>query len=243
MVYGLTIHGIQSTDPVLSSKPSGYYIETSGIGLAFKYHPKRIAGQSMRVGAIGLGTGSIAVYGLRGDRITFFEINPEITRLAKKWFTYILESYADITIREGDARSLIETGLKNGSESDCDLLILDAFSGDTIPSHLLTKEAFELYLRYIDKTDGIIAIHITNNYFDFSPLMKTMADYFGLQSIVISASSTDALSLSSIWVLMTYNREFMNMSEIQKTGSFSRVFHRQVPLWTDDKNSLLWFSF
>src|SRR5205085_5849453 len=139
--HGRITHGLQFTDPQRATSPTTYYGETSGVGLAIKALP---AG-SRRLGLVGLGTGTLAAYGRAGDYLRIYEINPEAKRLATSWFTYITNCHAKVDIVMGDARLSLERELSQ----QFDLLALDAFSGDAIPVHLLTKEAFEIYKRHL----------------------------------------------------------------------------------------------
>ena len=141
-------------------------------------HPRRFEpdprDRSLRVGAIGLGAGTIAAYGEPGDYIRFYEINPAVTEIATDengYFTYLRDSRARIEVVPGDARLSMERELANGNPQAFDVLVLDAFAGDAIPVHLLTIEAFAIYLRELN-ADGVIAIHVTNRYLDLRPVIR-----------------------------------------------------------------------
>ena len=174
----------------LRIRDSADYLLRSGqrLGLVMLNHPRRFArdprDRSLRVGAIGLGVGTIAAYGMPGDYIRFYEINPPSSksrrmRMDTSPICGIRARRIDIV--PGDARLSMERELANGTPQAFDVLVLDAFSGDAIPVHLLTIEAFEIYLRELSP-DGVIAIHVTNRYLDLQPVIREIANHFGLKS-------------------------------------------------------------
>jgi hypothetical protein len=233
--HGRITHGLQATDPTLSFTPTSYYVESSGIGLALRHFPRQSA---RRIGVVGLGTGTLAAYGRKGDVIRIYEINPQIRRLAENWFTYLKQCPAKVEIVMGDARLSMEAE----SPQQYDVLALDAFSSDAIPVHLLTREAVEIYLRHL-KSDGILAVHVSNRYLNLRPVVANLAKHFKLGSAVISDNSkTEWWSYSSTWVLLTHNSEFLAMEPIRdavKAEGDSTNSTEQVALWTDDHASLL----
>ena len=156
LIHGNTIHGEQYADPAKRRRPTTYYAESSGVGQAVRYLQKRP--EPMRVGVVGLGAGTMAAYARPGDEYCFYEINPEVPRLAKKYFSYLGDCRGSCKIVMGDAR----LSLERQPPQRLNVLVLDAFSGDSIPSHLLT-EAFAIYRRHM-APGGITAVHITNNY-------------------------------------------------------------------------------
>src|SRR5580704_8168108 len=152
LFHGIVQHGAQYQDPARRDEPTMYFVPESGAGLALRFGvegPKR-------VGIIGLGAGTLAAYGKPGDAFQFYEINPQVIGLAKSYFTFLSDSKATITIVTGDARLSLEQ--ENGPLYD--VFLADAFSGDAIPVHLLTREAFDLYVRHL-KPSGILAVHIS----------------------------------------------------------------------------------
>src|SRR5262249_23678636 len=153
-----------------------YYTERSGIGLALLHHPRRAAG-SLRVGVVGLGTGTIAAYGQAGDTYRFYDINPAVVALSEgpqRMFTYLRDGPARVEIVLGDARLSLERERKRSGAQGFDVLAIDAFTSDSIPVHLLTKEAFELYLSHLARPDGILAIHISNRQLDLAPVVRAL---------------------------------------------------------------------
>ena len=156
LVHGNIAHGQQFVAPAKRRRPTMYYAESSGVGRAIRCLQKQRP--AMRVGVVGLGVGTLAAYAREGDEYEFFEINPEVPRLARKYFTYLAECRGKCGIVLGDAR----LSLERPSSQKFDLLALDAFSGDSIPTHLLTREALAVYLRRAP--GGLIAVHVTNTY-------------------------------------------------------------------------------
>jgi spermidine synthase len=204
------------------------------------HHPRRSARdtseRSLRVGAIGLGVGTIAAYGLPGDYIRFYEINPDVIEIATDTnFTYLQDSQASIEIVPGDARLSMEGELANGDEQAFDVLVLDAFSGDAIPVHLLTSEAIEIYLRALNP-DGVLAIHVTNRYLDLEPVVREIANHFGLKAARVHQSEGPMVKPSD-WIILARNNSVFGRAEIA-----SRLHpldsRRRVRLWTDDYSNL-----
>jgi spermidine synthase len=204
-------------------------------------HPRRFArnphDRALRVGAIGLGVGTIAAYGLHGDYIRFYEINPAVTKIADEsgYFTYLRDSRARIEIVPGDARLSMERELANGNSQSFDVLVLDAFSGDAIPAHLLTLEAFEVYLRELNP-DGVIAIHVTNRYLDLQPVVQAIANHLGLQSGRIHQSAGPLVKPSD-WIMLARNNSVLGQAAF---AASLKPLHsqRKVRLWTDDYSNL-----
>jgi SAM-dependent methyltransferase len=235
LMHGATTHGLQFTAPDRAMQPSTYYGPTSGVGLAVK-HLDRPAG--MKVGIVGLGTGTIAAYGRAGDTYRFYEINPAVERLARAPFTYLAQTPAKVDVIMGDARLELEHELDRKEPQNFDLLALDAFSSDAIPVHLLTAEALALYLRHL-KPDGVIAIHISNRYLDLQPVVERLADHHGLAVACISDDPTDDWwQYSTTWMLLTKSLPFLAKSEILGVTEAPPPDRRPAPLWTDDQANL-----
>ena len=157
LVHGNIMHGKQYLDRDLRTLPTSYYTATSGIGRVIEaMHPRR---DPIKVGIIGLGAGTIAAYGSKGDVYRFYDINPGVIAIANRDFSYLKDSDATIELPLGDARLKLEREAPQGF----DVLAIDAFSSDAIPVHLITKEAVQVYLKHM-KPDGVIAYHVTNRY-------------------------------------------------------------------------------
>jgi hypothetical protein len=240
--HGQIIHGEQYSAADKRRQPTTYYGPDSGIGLVMLNHPRRIAhnprDRTIRVGAIGLGVGTIAAYGLPGDYFRFYEINPAVTKIATDengYFTYLRDSRARIDIVPGDARLSMERELTNGGQQPFDVLVLDAFSGDAIPVHLLTVEAFELYLRELT-SDGILAIHVTNRYLNLQPIIREIAKHFGLTSGSIHQSGGPLVKPSD-WIVLARNNSVLGQPAFT-TKLKPLDSQRKVRLWTDDYSNL-----
>jgi spermidine synthase len=229
--HGRITHGLQFVDPAQAMLPVSYYGEESGIGLGVAALP---AGPR-RIGVVGLGTGTMAAFGRAGDYLRFYEINPQVQAVATSWFSYLPQCAATVEVAAGDAR----LSLEREPPQHFDLLVLDAFSGDAIPVHLLTKEAFEVYQRHLN-TNGIIAVHISNHYLDLEPVVVNLARQFGYKLASIDYEETgDAWWLySSTWVLLSRSEQIINSPPIRNAASTVKTNAIKVPLWTDDFASL-----
>jgi spermidine synthase len=227
--------------------PTGYYGVTSGVGLALtalqvgSVQPgNNGVPQSLRVGVVGLGAGTLAAYGKPGDYMRFYEINPEITRIANGlYFTYLKDCRARLDVIAGDARLSMESELERAEPQQFDLLAIDAFSGDAIPVHLLTEEAFQIYLREM-KVGGIIAVHITNTYFDLRPVLNRVAEHFGLYSRLMHTDGDNTITTYSDWVLLSRDDRVLASLPSSTGGLRSRALRDNLPIWTDDYSNLFW---
>ncbi len=234
--HGRITHGTQFMVATKRHMPTSYYGPESGLGVAILNHPKRREGY-MRIGAVGLGTGTLAAYGRLGDSIRFYEINPEVLRLARTYFTYLKDTPAHLDVVLGDARLSMERELQHGEPQGFDILVLDAFNSDSIPVHLLTREAFAIYLQHLD-AHGIIAVHVSNQTLDLEPLVRELAESFHLAACWIDDEREDDLAnYSSSWVLVSpYPAAFDASAFIERAADFPE---RRVRLWTDDFSNLL----
>ncbi|MBE9507057.1 MAG: fused MFS/spermidine synthase, partial [Chloroflexi bacterium] len=237
LAHGATLQGFQYLDEEKRRLPTAYYTEESGAGLALLHHPQRDAG--LRIGVVGLGVGTLATYGRPGDTIRFYEINPEVIRLAEGqggYFTYLEECPAQVEIVLGDARISMERELAAGDSQQFDLLVVDAFLGDAVPVHLLTKEAFDTYLRHL-QPDGVMALHISSYWMDLRPVVQELADYFHLGTALINSGGDGERVFGSDWMLVTRSEEFLEQPEIAGRSS-PRQSCAGFRLWTDDYSSV-----
>jgi spermidine synthase len=237
MIHGMTVHGIQYLND--RAHPTTYYVEDSGVGLLLLNHPKR--GQGMRVGGLGLGVGTVATYASEGDAYRFYEINPVVVRLAEGeggYFTFLSDSQADVTVVEGDARISLEQELAAGEKQNFDVLVLDTFSSDSIPVHLVTKEAFALYLSQL-APDGVIAAHISNRHLDLRPVFWQLAQEFGLAIVQVNrpASSGDN-GFPSEWILLARGPALLEIPAIKSHAISFEGYTTSIKLWTDDYSNL-----
>jgi len=230
LIHGTIQHGAQYLTFPENRNPTTYYGRRSGVGLALRFccddGPKR-------VGVIGLGAGTLAAYGKRGDSFRFYEINPQVVQIANGWFTFLKQSPAKSEIILGDAR----LSLESEESQQFDVLAVDAFSGDAIPVHLLTKEAFAVYFRHL-KPDGILAVHTSNTYLNLAPVVKLLAEDADYATRLIASDEDITRLISSAdWVLVTRNQHFLNVPETF-SGSQTIIVPSNLRLWTDDYNNL-----
>jgi tetratricopeptide (TPR) repeat protein len=190
---------------------------------------------SRRIGLVGLGVGTLAAYGQAGDYLRFYEINPDVLRLARSPFTYLSHCQGKLDVVLGDAR----LSLEREPAQNFDLLVLDAFNSDAIPVHLLTEQAFAVYERHI-KTNGIIAFHISNGHLNLEPVVLNLARRFNYESAIIEYQGPrdQWWNQSSTWVLLSRNDELINSPAIRESSRPAQAYAGTVPLWTDDFASL-----
>ena len=231
-------HGFQYQDPSRHLEPTTYYVEGTGAALSVTEHPKRKAGQGMKVGVIGLGTGSMSTHAKPGDKYYFYDIDPKIVNFAKTYFTYLAKSPGKPEVLLGDARIVME----RQEPQNYDVIVLDAFSGDAIPAHLLTDEAFSLYERHLNKDasgnpDGVVVIHISNRYLDLEPVVAAIAEKHKYQTVNVHAQGDGSIAdTASDWVLVTRNKEFLASSAVKGAGEPLKPKTRV--LWTDQYTAL-----
>jgi SAM-dependent methyltransferase len=230
LIHGTILHGNQYTDPVLSRQASTYYTETSGIGrLLDVLNPRK---DPLRVGVIGLGTGSLAAWGAKDDVFRFYEINPDVIAAAKAKFTYLADSDATVETALGDARLVLE----RETAQRFDVLAIDAFSSDSIPVHLITAEALAIYRRHV-KPEGTIAFHVTNRFLNLIPVVEALARAQGLTATWVSDPGEGVLASRSDWVLVSANAQLLAHPRIAE-ATLPIESRPDWRLWTDDFNNL-----
>ncbi len=231
LLHGRITHGMQFLDPARVGWATTYYGEKSGVGLALEALPEG----PRRIGLVGLGTGTLAAYGRAGDYLRIYELNPQVEHLARSLFEYLGNCPARVEIAPGDAR----LSLEREPSQQFDLLALDAFSSDSIPVHLLTREAFALYGRHL-KPNGVLAVHISNHYLDLEPVVANLARHFGYKAALISYEEEDKTwwLYSSTWMLLTRDEGFLAQPAIAEGAYALDRKKSRVPLWTDDFTSL-----
>jgi len=241
MSHGITVHGLQFLLDVKSSNiPTTYYVPNAGAGLAILNHPKYGHDQHMRVGLLGLGVGTLVSYAQPGDVYRLYEINPVVIDLAAgvgDYFSFLSDSKADISVVLGDARISLERELAEGHPQNFDVLVLDTFSSDSIPVHLVTKEAFALYLEHL-VPDGIIAAHITNLHLDLQPVFWQLAKYYGLSMVRINYAGDSNGGYASHWILLSRDPALLEIPAIQDHAVDLNGYSTNLKLWTDDYSNL-----
>jgi hypothetical protein len=228
LVHGAILHGEQWLDPRYARSATTYYKTTSGIGRTLV----QFEGKPIKVGIIGLGAGSVAVYADGDDTYRFYDIDPAVVRVADRWFTYLKDSPGKIETVLGDARLSLEREAPQGF----DVLAVDAFSGDSIPVHLITVEAFTQYLRHM-KPDGVIAFHVSNRFLDLKPVLLAIAERHKLEYAYVHETG-DAGATTSDWVLLTRNKRFL-LQPVIVEATEPVVPRPDWRVWTDDYNNLV----
>ena len=228
LMNGAILHGKQYLGEKYRRSATTYYKVGSGIGrtlLAYEGRPARVA-------VIGLGAGSLAVYGDADDVYRFYDINPAVVRIAHKWFTYLDDCPAQVDVVLGDARLSMAAEAPQGY----DVIAVDAFTGDSIPVHLITVEAVSQYLRHL-KPDGVIAFHVSNRFLDLKPVLVEIARVQGLELAFMHETGEDG-GTTSDWVLLTRNKEFLAKPSIQEISEPVEAKPGLRP-WTDDFSNLV----
>jgi hypothetical protein len=231
LMHGVIMHGEQYLEPNLKRMPTSYYGPDAGVGLAIRYYKDR----PLRLGVIGLGTGTLAAWGKPGDTFRFYELDPHVLAIAQTQFTYLSDSRAKIETVLGDAR----LNLEREPSQRFDVLVIDAFSSDSIPTHLITREALAVYMKHM-QPNGIVAFHLTNRYLDLPPVVQKIADAAGLKTAFIShdPDENDQRYSRTDWMLVTRDESFL-ASDLVKRAASEVEMPPHMSLWTDDFNNLL----
>ncbi|WP_293758982.1 hypothetical protein [uncultured Paraglaciecola sp.] len=236
LVDGTTSHGSQYLPLSNTAIPTSYYRPGTGVQLVIEELSSDSHNQ-LHVGIIGLGVGALAAYGQAGDHYTFYELNPLVSTFANRYFTYLRDTKAKVDIKLGDARVTLQKELELGQKNEFDLLIIDAFSGDLIPTHLMTYEAFLLYQQHIN-THGTLALHISNRHLSLLPVILQHSKSLNMQ-IMLFDTPGDGKEHDTQWVIMTNNKRLtQSVQLLYQQTSLDKGIHPEV-LWTDDYSSLL----
>ena len=235
---GQTTHGMQIRSPHFRNIGISYYGNVGG-GIAFSSHPKYLEGANVKVGVVGLGAGCLACYGRPGDLFRFYEINPLMIDVASKreLFTFLWDAPMPVDLVQGDARRMLEKE-RNAGDPLYDILVIDAYSGDAVPYHLATVEAFRLYFERLEE-DGILAVHISNWHVDLLPLCKAAFTALGVHAYGVVSVAENPMTTGSVWVYMTRNpmmfrfkgREYMHEVKWEEV--------RDISVLSDEKGSLM----
>jgi SAM-dependent methyltransferase len=241
LVHGTTVHGIQNRKPGREADPTSYYAPESGVGLAMTQAPK-LFGPQARIGVVGLGSGTLACYHRPGQRWRFYEIDPAMVDIARNPadFTFLSRCQPKADIAIGDARVV----LTREPAASADLLVIDAFSSDAIPMHLLTREAMAVYARHLSP-HGLLLIHISNRFLNLQPVIAAAAHADGwdarLRHYRPDRRDTDRNYSASVWIALTHDRaqldKLVNLSGRDKWEPLD--YRPDFPAWTDDHGSIL----
>jgi SAM-dependent methyltransferase len=230
LLNGTIEHGAEWFAPQFLGQPLTYYAPDSGLGLAMRLC---CGPGEKRVGVIGLGTGTVAAYGNPGDAVVFYEINPLVERLARHWFTFLHDSPARVEVILGDAR----LSLAAEKPQHFNVIVVDAFSGDAIPVHLLTREALALYRRHL-QPGGVIVFHVSNQYINLEPVVAAIAKDAGMKAESVHSRGDEQNGYYyADWILVTANETLLSQPEIVNNG-FPTPLQANVRLWTDNYSSV-----
>jgi len=233
--YGGTLHGFQYRDARRAHLATGYYGPFSGANMVIRNWPRH----PMRVGLVGMGVGTLAALAHTGDVFRFYEINPEVYKLSapttagqQPYFTYLRDSPGRIEVVLGDARLSLEREASRGDFQKFDVLVLDAFSSDAIPMHLLTREAFQVYAKHLRGPASVIAVHISNQTLDLRPVVAGIDRDFGFHAVRVDLLGAGPFSESD-WILLSRDSTSFSGEEIVR-GSEPFPAQTQPISWTDD---------
>jgi len=231
LIHGTINHGLQFLSEERYRLPTTYYGPNSGVGLAIANTWQ----MNHRVGLIGLGTGTLSSYARKGDYYRIYEINPLVLDIARNEFRYLKSCRGTCDVVLGDAR----LSLERDAVQNFDVLAVDAFSGDSIPIHLLTREAFQLYFRHLKGPNAILAVHVSNKHLRLAPVVERIAASMGLRTLEVSNEEIDeAQVFSSDWVLI-YRPEASIATNPLVTSAGQPVAARsELKTWTDDYSNL-----
>jgi hypothetical protein len=234
LTHGVIQHGFEYLEESKRDRPTSYYGPHSGVALAIDAMPK-----PRRVAVVGLGAGTLAAWAREGDTYRFYEINPAVEEIARKWFYFLKDSRAHTTeVVLGDARVQLERELAAGNSHDYDVIAVDAFSSDSIPIHLLTSECADLYRQRL-APGGILALHISNRSLDLEPVARGMAQHLGWRArMVIALADAERGENNSRWVLLTEKLETFQNSKIRDTILGWSAPGQPTLAWSDDFASL-----
>ena len=229
--HGRIDHGEQMLNEMYRRQPVTYFCPASGIGRMMAARSKTTP---QRVGVMGMGCGTLVAYGRPGDTYRIYEINPLVPPLAQTLFTYLKDTPAKVEIVLGDAR----LSLEREPDQQFDLLVMDAFSGDSVPVHLITREAIRMYLRHL-KPGGVLAVNVTNTYLDLRPVVERAASYFGKIAIYyrFAPDEDDSLCYTSSWIAIADPSIRQSATDLVKAGTVLTP-RPGFRMWTDDYSSM-----
>jgi hypothetical protein len=235
LVHGHTLHGLQYLDPGKRNEPSAYYARESGIGLLLDQY-QRTSDHALNIGVIGMGAGTLASYGRTSDSFRFYEIDPSIPEFSlgpHPVFTFVQASPAHVDVVIGDARVEMQEEASRGRGQRFDVLVVDAFSGDSIPVHLLTREAMDLYLRQLREPESVLAFHVSGTVLDLRPVLKSFADFYQLASVEVDGPSP----YNPTWILLSRQPRMFSIPTLA-AKAYPLEASKSIHLWTDDHSSL-----
>lgn len=234
LINGRVRHGEQYTAAPMHMEPTTYYARDTGSGLLLANFPRTPDHPALDIGVVGLGAGTLAAYGKPGDHFRFYEIDPAVTQMSQgsaPVFSFLRDSSATSEIIVGDGRLLLEREAGNPSAMKFDVLVLDAFSSDAVPVHLLTREAMALYLSRLRGPQSVMAFHISNRAVDLKPVLLNLAQHYALASCAVKNQN------GTEWVLLARTPSALALPNLE-AASRPLASSRRIPLWTDDFSNL-----
>src|SRR5579883_214248 len=230
LIHGVINHGVQMLRAEYRRQPVSYFCPQSGIGRAMA----ALAGKPRRIGILGLGCGTLAAYGRAGDVIRIYEINPLVLRIANSQFTYLRDTAAAVEVALGDGRLVLESE----PSQHFDLLVMDAFSGDSVPVHLITREAFQSYFRHLNPS-GMVAVNISNSYLDLEPVVAQAAAAFGkiALSYDFDPDPEDNLCYACTWALIMDPATLEAHPALRDEAKILKP-NPKFRIWTDDYSNM-----
>ncbi len=243
LIDGTTSHGTQSLDKDEVRTPQSYYRKNTGVAITIEQLTRQLAlkEKSLNAGFVGLGAGTLAAYGSAGDDYVFYELNPAVISAAQNYFSYLHDSAANIELVQGDGRVSLQKQLDTTGSQQFDLLVIDAFSGDSIPQHLLTQEALALYFKHLNQ-DGTLAVHISNTHLNLIPLVRGLAKILDKEIIYVKTKAKGAEEHDVQWVMITTNQTLLNDARLK---IYSTAWPREsrakdnLIIWSDEHSDLL----
>jgi hypothetical protein len=240
LTNGGILHGAQFTDPQLRRRPTVYFGPSSGLaaGLRSAREAARAAGGTgaLRIGCVGLGVGVIAAHTAPGDDLRYYELNPDVENVARRYFSFLSDAPGTTAVVLGDARLSLERELAATGPRRFDVFVVDAFTGDAIPAHLLTRECLRLYLAHL-APGGRVMLHISNRYLDLRPVVLALARDTGLEAIVVDSRPANVAELPATWAAIARPGSFS--AEERAMAAASRPpYAGRLALWTDEYSTL-----
>jgi len=239
LFHAHTMHGAQ-LNPPNDRLPMAYYGPESGIGILLRNHEKRKSGEGgLRMGIVGLGAGTLATYGRPGDYLRYYEINPQVASLSDGLtpvFSYVRDSAAKVDVALGDARLLLEREAANGQGQEFDVLVLDAFAGDAVPVHLLTKEAFDAYAKHLRDERSVIAVHLSSRHINLLPVIEGIRAHENAYTLVHFSEGTYPF-IESLWVFLARRPEALRVQGLLPSLP-PGMPAAEARLWTDDYSNI-----
>jgi len=239
LVHGTTIHGVQAASGPLRRQPTSYFGPSSGVGLAL--NDLTSGDDPRRVGVLGLGIGTLAAYGRPGDVFRFYEIDPAVIRFALGeggYFDYLSGSLATTEVITGDARLALQEELAAGGSQAYDLLVLDVFSGDAPPVHMLTLEAFQVYLAHLAR-DGVLAVNVSTANLNLPPVVAAIARELGLEGVIVEDSGDGVVTYPSRWIVLARAGGSLLREAPLGTTDLQTAYDPEIQVWTDDYSNLV----